>query len=262
MSTRRRLKQFVYLGAFIAIVVVIILLISAAAIIPKPGSAPTTTPIAYSPIVLEKATAIPHILPSGATRVDIVVQLRNPNARAGVGSYPVSVTLIDPSGQEISTRQEETFLLPGALQYLILTDVSVPRQSSVSQVVVDTPDAPEFIEVPPSVPIPQFQTFLRGRTEKRVGAEVIETQTGLVTNDSTFAWNEVQVSVVALNSDREIIATGKTFLGTLTAGEQREFIVQWPKSSQPIQQVIAVPSTNMFSEENIVEILGNPESLR
>lgn len=262
MTTRRRIKQGVYLGVFVAILFAIA--VAGGLLITQPWNiaTPTITPMPFDPIALERAVVIPHVRSTGAKTIDIVAQLRNPNARAGIGSYPITLTVTGSRGEELAVKQEETFLLPGALQYVVLTDIPIARQSTVSQVVVDMPDDPEFIEVPAEIPIPRFQTFLRERTTRTIGQEQIETQVGLVTNDSTFDWEEVQVTVVALDANRDIIATGKTFLGTLRAGEQREFSTQWPKGASQIQQVIAIPVTNMFSPENVVKTLGNPELLR
>jgi len=107
-----------------------------------------------------------------------------------------------------------------------------------------------------------FNLFLRDRTSSLIGQTATDIQKGVVTNASTFDWQRVEVVAVAVNDQGEIIAVGQTFVGKLLVGEQREFTVQWPKPTQAISRVIALPSTNIFREDNFVKIIGDPSLLR
>lgn len=263
LFSRRTRKQVTYAVGFLVVVVAVAA--GALVVLRTPRNTMTLTPTItpqYSDIIQEAVVVLPYQGPAGQSLLDVVVQLRNPNARAGVTAYPVDLTVLSATGEELLKRREPTHVLPGALHYVVAVGLELPRGKVLGQVIVNRPAAADFQELPEEVPLPSFSTFLRERRSQPIGDTVIETQTGLVKNSGTFDWQKVEVVAVALNANREIVAAGTTFLGRLLAGEQREFTVQWPKPEESIAQVVILPSTDMFSEENIVEILGDPSQLR
>lgn len=220
----------------------------------------TPTPI-FLPIKLEHTYIIRHDGIAGAdTVVDVVGQLRNPNPAAGVDSLDITILLRDTGGQEITRVVKNSYLLPGSLQYVMA--FSIPLQHRVlGQVEVEFEKEPMFVALPPSVNLPQFSAFAKERLEKTIGANVIEEEHGIVKNTSTFDWGKVEVFVVGVGSTGEVVSAGQTFVGALTVGEEREFIVTWPKPSTAIDRLIILPSTNMYSEENLLRSAGNPTLL-
>ncbi len=94
------------------------------------------------------------------------------------------------------------------------------------------------------------------------GSYPMEQQTGIVTNNSTFDWEKVEVTGVALDSKGAIIGVGRTFVGKLLIGEQREFTLLWPFPDDQTVRVVALASTNIYSDANVVHIIGDPGKLR
>lgn len=228
---------------------------------PTPLPSPT---VSFRPIEVEDVVVLSQAQDSSASfrSYDLVATLKNPNLRAGVDSYNLQFTLYDAAGSVIATPEVSTYLLPGARQYAAAVDVRVPANRRVGRVETTKPQDVQFIELPDSVDLPQFNVFLRERRSKAVGGQTVEEQAGLVTNASTFDWERVEVAGVGLNAAGRIVAVGKTFVGRLEVGEQREFTLQWPQSADPVTQVLALPSTNIFREENIVDVIGDPGTLR
>jgi hypothetical protein len=262
LFSRRNRKKAAYAAGFLIVIVGLLLLIFPGLI---PASPATVTPVPvspYQPIVQEQVAVLPYTVPGNRVELDVVVQLRNLNARVGISNYPVTIQILSPSGEELIRHVETTYLLPGALQYVVALRLGLNAGESFGSVNIELPETPQYQELPDTISVPTFNTFLRERTSRQVGNTTIETQTGLVRNTGTFSWQRVEVVVVALDGNRSIIAAGKTFLGALEVNEQREFTVQWPLPSAAISQVVALPSTDIFREENIIRILGNPESLR
>lgn len=261
--SRRNRKKTVYAAGLVGVSAAVVLIVSA---LTRPASAPaqpTPSPTAlYAPIVNERVTALPYKHADGRTTVDVVVQLRNPNPRAGVSRYPVDFRILDPSGATLLTHQELAYIPPATLQYVMALGLELSPQQTIGKVEVTLPPSPLFEVLPEQVSTPTFSTFLRTVSERAVGDEIVATQTGLAKNTSTFDWQKVEVAVVGLNANQEVVAAGKTFLGRLLTGEQREFSVEWPKPREAIVHVIALPSTNVFREENVVEIEGDPSRLR
>jgi hypothetical protein len=255
MLLKRVVKQSVYAAGALTCLAIILGVITAI-VVPSPA-APVVTPSAapFEPIVVEEATVIEQ------TRgVDIVARLRNPNAQAGVAEYPVTFILLGPDGQEVARQQETTYLLPGSIHYVM--SLGIPVVKTVSRVRVDLPRDPGFTVLPAAVALPSFSSFLRERTAFLRNGIQIEEQKGLVRNTGTLDWDRVEVNAVAVGQQDNVVAISKTFVGELKAGEQREFTLQWPAAKQAIREVVVLPTTNIYREENIVKVIGDPSLLR
>jgi len=265
LSNRVIKKVFYALVALVGLAGIFVLLVLAVLRAQAP-SQPAATPVPVSefkPISLEGVAVIPQVpTAAGEKVVDIAATLRNPNPRAGVGDYTVRFFLYDTDGQLLREVSENTYILPGSLHYLPVINIVLPLGRSLGRVEVQMPVDPVFVRLPDSLDLPRFSVFLQDRSTRTNGNLAIDQQSGLITNNSAFDWQTVELTAVGLDSAGNVIATGKTFIGKLLVSEQREFTIEWPKPGQAISQVIASPRTNIFREENIVEILGDPGSLR
>ncbi len=229
-----------------------------------PGLLTTNTGSSYVPIVLENVIIIPHIVkpgPKGKT-IDVVVRLKNENSRAGTGSYPVVFTIKDSAEGIIAKFTQDAYVLPGGLQYLVALDVPIPSDKTLGGVDVAPPASIVLTPLPDNARLPDFSVFLRDRKKFMTGSYPLEQQTGIVTNNSTFDWEKVEVTGIAFNSNGAIIGVGKTFVGKLLISEQREFTLQWPFPDDQTARVLAIAATNIYSDANIVHIIGDPGKLR
>jgi hypothetical protein len=263
LFSRRNRKKVTYAAGFFLFLVALFWFMLSGLFESRAPVMVTPTPTStYLPIVQEQAVALPHPLPGGATGVDVVVQLRNPNAQAGVTNYPVEIRILSPDGTQLLTHTQTTYILPGSLQYVVALELRLEPGQSLGSLEISLPENPEFLELPNNVALPTFNTFLRPRTTRQIGSQVTEVQSGLIRNTSTFSWQRVEIAVIALDSSRSIVAAGKTVLGALAANEQREFTVEWPQTQAAISQVIALPTTDIFRDDNFLRVIGNPEGLR
>lgn len=219
-----------------------------------PAATPTPTP-AFQPIAVEEVSLIRH-----SDRMDLVARLNNPNPRAGVADYPLTFNIYDASGKLIDSITKSSYVLPGSLQYVVVLDQ--PIKPSVASVVADPPLDPSFTSFPPAITLPQFSTYLLQRAPKLVGNQTVEEQKGNVTNISTFDWQRVEVIAIAFSANNKPISVGSTFVGTLRVQEQREFTIQWPIPPEPTQRVVTFATTNIFKNDNVLEALGHPATLR
>jgi hypothetical protein len=226
---------------------------------------PTPEPVVeFLPVEVGNVTIIPHaVQPAEGTRsVDIVASVRNPNLRAGVPQYPLAFVLYDTNGQIIHSVEDPMYLLPGMQQYAVVLGIQFSADRRLGRVEVVQPADVQFIRLPESIGLPSFSLFLRDRVTRQVGNTATETQTGIVTNTGTFDWHRVEVTGVGFDEEDTIVAAGKTFVGTLLVGEQREFSLQWPAPSRSVSRVVVQSTTNIFREDNIVDIIGDPAGLR
>jgi hypothetical protein len=251
-AIRRTIKQLLYAIAILGAVSFFVFLV----ILPYFNffqDEPIEPPPVRESIVIESVNAIPH-----EGTVDIVARIRNPNPRAGIPEYTLTFVLLDKEGNEIETISEKTYLLPGSLKYVAVLDIAITTE--LDRIRVDQPADPVFVDSAQS--IPTFNSFLRARTFKNVGNRRVEVQKGIVTNTSNLGFRRVDVSGVAFDSQDNVVGVGKTFIGELQAGEQREFTIQWPKPFADTTKVIVLPDTNIYRKDNVVPVVGDPGRLR
>lgn len=260
----RVIKKTAYATGFGIFVCLVLFLIISPFLPKKQNTGPLVTPEPLVPVIVENIVAIPHISepgPLGKT-VDVVARLRNNNPRSGTGDYPVTFQLKDSSGAVIQSITQHEYVLPGGIQYIAALDMQVPPGATFDHADVVTPQSPQLMTIPNTAPTPQFSVFLRDRTYVSSGNFPNEQQTGIVTNTSSFDWQQVQVTAVALDDSGAIVGVGKTFVGKLIIGEQRQFSLLWPRPGAKTNRVIAIATTNMFNDSNFVQIIGNPNNLR
>lgn len=256
MITARRLKQATYAGgcfSFLAFFLVVAIFLIA-----QPSFEPTPTPTPasiYEAFAVERVDSVEH-----SDGVDIVAQIRNPNPRAGTGRYTVIFILYDKDGREILKHPETVYILPGSLQYV--SALALRPSADVARIEVVIPAATDLIRLPEGQDLPTFSSFLRERATRVLGTSQIEEQKGIIRNTSTIDWERVEVAGVALDNTGKIVGIGKTFVGQLKSSEQREFVLQWPAPLTSTQRVIVVPTTNIYAEENILKVIGDPSLLR
>lgn len=257
MSMRRLRKQLAYAALFWGVV---ILLVAGPIVLLNAGTRRNTTPTpvpsaSAAPITVQSVEVITH-----AGSVDVLARLHNPNARAGVAHYPVVFILFDSNNAEVRRVEVDSHILPGSLQYVAALNISVP--TPVAKVTLKTPDAPVATNLSANIPLPSFSTALLDRQTFQRGGEALTQQKGTVTNNSSLDWQYVEVTAVALDPSDKAIGVGKTFVGRLRSGEQREFTIEWPTPPQNIARVVTLATTNIFKEDNIIRAVGDPSLLR
>jgi hypothetical protein len=264
MVTHRTVKKAGYAAGFFVVVISVGTLIVLPWLPSRQQVLITDTGSSYVPVAIENVVVIPHIAkpgPKGKT-IDLVARVKNENPRAGTGSYPVTFTVQDTEGEVISRFTQDAYVLPGGLQYLVALDVPIPSDKTLGKIEAATPRSITLTPLPDNARLPDFSVFLRDRIQVMSGAYPLEQQRGIVTNNSTFDWEKVEVTGIALDDKGAMIGVGKTFVGKLLIGEQREFTLQWPFPDDATVRVIALATTNIYSDANIVHLIGDPGKLR
>jgi hypothetical protein len=264
MVSRRVFKQASVVAAGLILLFAVLTGLFFLVVHPRSSSVATPSPSpSFAPITVEKVYVIPHApaTPIDPSTVDIVAQVRNSNPTVGVAQYPVTFIVHDKSGNVVATDQETTYMLPSSLRYIAAFNVTAGR-GSLGNVEVQLPQAPVYTAVPNGIKMPEFNVFLKDISRHALGSKQIEDQRGIIRNVGTLDWERVEVTAVALSADNQVIGVGKTFVGALKNTEEREFSLQWPVPSVPTSRVIAIPSTNIFAEDNFRSVIGDPNSLR
>jgi len=252
-AIRRTVKKATYATVFLSIIAFIIGLVIIPRILSSRIGAPPAPPI--ESILVESVDTVLH-----AETIDIIARVRNPNPRDGVPEYTVEFVLLDSADKEIGRIPKKTYLLPGSLNYIAALDVTSPP--NLARVKAETTAQPNFTKLQETSDAPSFNTFLRSREIRDIGERRFEVQKGVVTNRGTLGYRDVDVTGVALDSNGKVVGVSTTFIGEFQVSDQREFTLQWPEPTTPTERVVVLPAANIYLEDNILHLRGDPNRLR
>lgn len=256
MFEKRLAKKMSYGIGFLGVAITAVVVVLALITNPPLPSGSSATPIpTYQSIQIEQVDSLRH----GDT-VDVVARVKNPNPHAGIANYNLEIEIVGDQDRIIAKRAEKAYIIPGSTQYL--TVLSIPVAGTIKEVRVVPPADPTFTVLPEQLSLPNLSSYVRERAIRDMGTTRVEERKGVVTNNGTLGFERIEVTAVGLDKNGRVASVGKTFVGKLMQGEQREFTIQWLLPSVEIAQVIVLPTTNVFEESNITKIIGDPASLR
>ena len=183
---------------------------------------------------------------------DLAAQIKNPNQNHGSGRVPYQFELYDSKGNLITQSGGITFILPNQTKYLL--EVRVECLQPISRVKL------LFSEIewqkPEDYQAPQLaiqQKEYRLLPSEEAGFSQAR---GVLINKTNFDFEKIDIDVLLFNVSNKLLALNKTEIRTLSAGQERDFIVTW--FSQINGQVASVEmeaETNIFDPDNYLPII-------
>ncbi len=183
---------------------------------------------------------------------DVVIKIKNPNEQYGAKSFRYNVKLLDANNKVLVSRSGYSFILPREEKYLIETNLKIKNDylPHKMKVTFENYDWKEFTQYNEK---PQLNVYQK-RYEKVNSPEVFGAVYGLVKNDSPFDFNSVIVKVVLKNKAGDILAVNSTQMNTLTAGEERDFRLIWPRSFPGnVFKIEVEPEANVYDSLNFTK---------
>ncbi len=183
---------------------------------------------------------------------DLSGKISNPNAQGGLARFQYRFIVKDEKGAEIFSKEGSSFIMPGEQKYILIFDQKSPRKIHTVELKILEADSwltlKKYFEVPLSV---RNLSYELSSDKKEIKV------TGLVMNGSDFDFREVDVNIIAIDTQNRVVGISHTFAGALLSQEKREFILpNIPLSldfSGEIQRVIAHPEVNYLSMENYLK---------
>lgn len=186
---------------------------------------------------------------------DLVASIRNPNPNYGTSDLRYSFLLKSAGGQLLDTRKDGiTFILPNATKYLIENNIETKEPVGSLELNIEMGDREDWEE------IKDYQAVNLVIKDKQFDV-ASATASGTIKNDTDFSFDKVDVNVVLFDSVRKPVGALKNVMRTLMSGETRGFSLRWfyPLNSDVVYPDMQV-ETNLFSDENYMEIHGEPGS--
>lgn len=244
----RTKKQIIIASCFFAFWIVLIALVVASRRAASP--LPTPTPRLAQPLVVRSA----KVIATGPGTGDIVGLLENPNADAGALRVKYRFAIRHPSG-EPSAVDGETFILPGKQKYVAAFTTLVDPTSAVDLTV----EQPDWTFVGPGFYEPSL--VLVDRSQRLVPGPVPTYEVrGRIVNRSDVDYLRVEVTTVGFDVSGQVVGISTTFLGSLRALEQRDFLAQWflPPGAA-VADVRVFPDVNVFRADAVQQREGSTD---
>lgn len=235
---RRRLRKQITVVAVVATALVGLLALITL-VLYEPPLPPPPPPPTFEPLVVREV----RVLRSDTDRLDLFALVKNPNANAGVREVDYTFEL--RSGDQLAASiPGKTFFLPGQEKPIIEVNRAIAADGRDLTVRFGEPvwvSVASDFRAPALVPVARESRIRPGEPE------LYEVK-GVLANESSLDYLRVEVSALGLDADGELLGAGRTFVGSLLAGERREFTLSWPiPRGGSVSQVRVFPEVNVFS---------------
>ncbi|MBU0579683.1 MAG: hypothetical protein KKA19_00760, partial [Candidatus Margulisbacteria bacterium] len=195
-------------------------------------------------LVVSKAGAVESGIEN---QFDLYAEVHNPNNVFGNKSFDYEFIFKDYSGAVVSSRKGEDFILPGETKNVI--ELNVPSRSEFSSIEFKITNL-QWMEFNEYYEKPQLKITNKNYTESQ-SADVFGEVRGLLKNDSPYDFSLINIKVILRDANDNILALNSTEVKTVRTGEEREFMVLWPKKfSGTVMKVDVYPEVNIFDSES------------
>ena len=188
------------------------------------------------------------VIPITENNFDLVIEVRNPNNNWGAKSVGYALNIYSEQDENIASKQGSFYIIPQEDKYIVEPKISLSEK----------PGKVEFKIINTSWErLSGFRDLALRIKDKKIqtGGEVQTKVSGVITNNTNYDLNKVELVGVIFGANNEIIAAGKTEVNTLLRGENRYFEINWP--NQINEEVVSYEIkayTDVFSPDNFINI--------
>lgn len=179
---------------------------------------------------------------------DLALQVLNPNSNYGVADGEIEVTLGS------TDLPIDFYMLPGQTKYLVQTALKGIPAGTTPQAAVKSVN---WEKVDSSIDNP----FVVSRDAVTPGQNQTTYQ-AVISNNSNYDFNQVDVGIVVTDNAGNLIATSTTNLQTFLSQTERSIQAIWP-FALPVGAVIKTEvGTNIFNNDNYIKAHGSPQQFQ
>jgi hypothetical protein len=188
-----------------------------------------------------------EIIPTSENNFDLVIEVKNPNNNWGAKSVGYSLDIYDQENNNIFSKKGGFYILPQENKYIIEPKIFLEQNPDRAEV--------KIISTSWERPSGIRELALRIRDKKIQSGEGFQSRvSGVVNNSTNYDLGRVELVGIIFNTDREIIAAGRTEVNTLLRNENRYFEIIWPHTiNETIGSYDIKAYTDVFSKDNFIE---------
>jgi hypothetical protein len=185
---------------------------------------------------------------------DMAALVYNPNTDYGADMIDYTLVITDSYDQQISSQNSSFYILPGQTKYIVQTSLrDIPDKSTARVIIKDA----DWQKVGPG----QNVNFIVGREATTLGANQTTYQ-AVITNQSNFDFDTIDISVVVFDSSGALMATNLTNFQTFLAKTDRSIQVSWPFALPVGVRIQTEVGTNVFNNDNFLKTNGTQEKFQ
>lgn len=185
---------------------------------------------------------------------DMAALIYNPNVDYGSDATDYDLVVTDSSGKEIIRQANSFYILPGQTRYVVSTSLKGIPDGSTADVQIKSVDWQK-------VSLGQDVSFVITRETTTPGANQTIYQ-AVITNNTNFDFDTIDVSIVVTDSSGEIIATNMTNFQTFLSHTDRAIKVTWPFALPADARIQTEIGTNVFNDANFLKTHGIQEKFQ
>jgi len=204
------------------------------------------------------------MIPAENRRFDVAFKITNPNLDFGASSIQYTIETKTVSGQVVEIRKGEAFIAPRLVDGTIRAAAGEKwviehgvRGESGGDVSVSLGDI-MWEGTTETFRYPDLAVINRSYSVLPSGLEFSEAK-GVVKNDSPYNFDLIEMVVLLFGEDDRLLAVRRTETRTIKSGERREFRVSWRFPIESVRSVEMIAYTNVFLNDNFIEIYGTHE---
>ncbi len=185
---------------------------------------------------------------------DLAVLVYNPNYDYGTSAVNYDLIITDFASKEIMRRSDSFYILPGQTKYVVKTSLSGIPDGALAQVKIKSVDWQRVTSA-------KDITFIV--TREAITPETNQTiYQAVITNNTNFDFDTIDVNIVVTDSSGAIIATNITNFQTFISQTERSIKVVWPFSLPVGARVKIEVGTNVFNNANFLKRNGTQEKFQ
>ncbi|MEK7217770.1 MAG: hypothetical protein AAB640_01900, partial [Patescibacteria group bacterium] len=185
---------------------------------------------------------------------DMAALVYNPNVDYGTDLTDYDLVIIDSSGREVVRQTHSLYILPGQTKYVVLTSLKGIPNDSLASIQIKSVDWQK-------VTMAQDITFIitREATMHDMGQTIYQ---AVITNNTNFDFDTIDVNIVATDKTGAIIATNRTNFQTFLSRTDRSIKVAWPFILPVDARIQTEVNTNVFNNANFLKRNGTQEKFQ
>ncbi len=172
--------------------------------------------------------------------------LSNPNNIYGSQSFQYEIRMKDASGNVLTERTGESFILPGEKKYIVETNFKLETVPAKAELAIKSS---QWIEFNQYYQKPDLEIVNKNYSEITGGVGFSEAK-GLLKNKSPFDFELIKIRVILKDNNGKVVGLNSTQMRTVKSKEERDFRALWPnRFPGDVRNMEAQAEVNVFDSE-------------
>ncbi len=210
------------------------------------GCDKAVTPGDFSDITFQNTT----LLAVSDKVYDVIFTIHDANKTWGVTNLRYKVELLSASGETLKSHVNVSYVNPGSDTIIVEPNLSTSNAATQVQISLISGDFAASVSTQ-SIPL-----TIRNRTFTPRTSDGIAVFTGVLQNNSNFALNVSNVTMIVKDATGKIISDNVAKINTLKPSENRYFELHFPTSLDPSVTYEITANTNGMDQANLIPPTG------